>query len=151
VWVGRRCPGHTAVVLVHSSLRHFTFGLSVQSCKSPEQLLPYLNNHLINSDVLKLYEVQLPPFIFLGLFKTSHYRAYNCLAPSWQYLICVSSLASLMTARSILYPAEQIKQTWEKNSPKATSAACLETVLCSLMNQLLKIFSIDMYTRNWAT
>lgn len=57
--VGRQFLGHIAIWLVHNSLLNFPFGLPVQSYKSPEQLLPYLNNQLnvTNANTLKLYKV----------------------------------------------------------------------------------------------
>lgn len=70
-----------------------------------------------------------PHFIFLALFETSHYRDYNFLAPSWQYLICVSSLASVMTSWSILHPVAYRHQTWGKKLPQTHSTAYLETVV----------------------
>lgn len=69
-----RCSGAQDMLpslLAHISLLNFTSNLSAESYRSGDQLLSYLNNQLniINSNALKLHEVQPPHshFIFLGL------------------------------------------------------------------------------------
>lgn len=124
---GRQCLGHIAIWFVHNSLLNFPFGLPVQSYKSPEQLLPYLNNQLnsINANILKLYKVQLPLLHFSGLVQDISLQSLQFLGTqltisNLRFLPCILNDILVNTILSCTD-----KQTWGKKKQTKSHQLCV--------------------------